>query len=479
MSIKLRLRMTYIAMLIIPTILIIILSNIFMSFMGGSSKYNMGEKMNNYSTKIISENNKLTKNISKQLAENPDKFLDKEYLLQLDENIGVRYTGIVLRIDGKVTYASEDIKKHLDPSLLPSFNSDKLEQQNKRLYILSQQDFKLKDGGEGSIFYALSTEGFKESFRENSIVVIVIALIILTLSNGILTYWVSKTIIKPLKELEKAANEIKQGNLEYLVNIYSKDEIGEVSHSFEEMRLRLKKSLELQQQYEENRKELISNISHDLKTPITSIKGYIEGIKDGIADTPEKMNKYVSTIYTKANYMDSLINDLFLYSKLDLNKVPFKFQVVDIVNYIKDCVEEISFDLNPSFVELTAEVPKKSIMVKLDVQELKRTIMNIVGNSIKYKGEGKLQIVIIVKESNEHIIVEIKDNGKGISKEALPYIFDRFYRAESSRETLIGGSGLGLAISKKIIEEHRGRIWAESEPGSGTSIFFSLIKECR
>lgn len=477
MSIKLRLRMTYIAMLIIPIMLIIILSNIFMSFMGGSSRYDMGEKLNNYSTKIISENNKLNRDISKTLVENPDKFLDKDYLLQLDKSIDVHYLGIVVRINSQVTYASEDIKKHLDASLLPLFNSDKLEQQNKKLYILNQQDFILKDGREGSIFYALSTEGFKNAFRENSIVVIIMALILLTFSNGILTYWVSKTIIKPLKELEKAANEIKQGNLEYSVSIYSKDEIGEVSHSFEEMRLRLKKSLELQQQYEENRKELISNISHDLKTPITSIKGYVEGIKDGIADTPEKMNKYVSTIYTKANYMDSLINDLFLYSKLDLNKVPFKFQVVDIVNYIKDCVEEISFDLNPSFIELRAQVPQKSIMVKLDVQELKRTIMNIVGNSIKYKGKDKLQIVIIVKENKDDIVIEIKDNGKGISKEALPYVFDRFYRAESSRETVIGGSGLGLAISKKIIEEHGGRIWAESELSSGTSIFFSLIKE--
>lgn len=476
MSIKVRLRVTYFAMLVVPCILIIILSNIFVSFMGGNSKYDLGEKTNNYTSKIISENNRINNKIIRQISDNPDKLLDKEYLSEMDKSIDVKYTGIILRKDNKVQFISKDIEKELNAALLPLFSSDKIEQKNKNLYILSKQDFYFTDGTEGSIFYALSTEGLKNTVRENFLIVIAVALVILALSTGALTYWVSKTIIKPLKELEKAANEIKLGNLEYSANISSRDEIGEVSHSFEEMRQRLKKSLELQQQYEENRKELISNISHDLKTPITAIKGYIEGIKDGIADTPEKMNRYVSTIYSKANYMDGLINDLFLYSKLDLNKVPFRFQEVDIVKYIKDCVEEISFDLDPASVELKFQVPEKSVMSRIDIQEIKRTITNIVGNSIKYKGVNKLQITIILKETDKKLIIEIRDNGKGIAKEALPYIFERFYRGEASRETTIGGSGLGLAISKKIIEEHGGRIWAESEIEKGTSIFFTLNK---
>jgi histidine kinase len=289
-----------------------------------------------------------------------------------------------------------------------------------------------------------------------------------------LSYWTSRTLVKPLKELEKAANEIKQGNLDYNIKINSKDEIAQLSKTFEEMRLRLKESLELQQQYEENRRELISNISHDLKTPITSIKGYVEGIKDGVADTPEKMDKYVTTIYTKAIYMDNLINDLFLFSKLDLNKENFKYQMVDMVSYIKDCVDEISFDLDTSEVELTSILPEKLIYAEIDVQQIKRTIMNIVGNSIKYKKDEKLKVDIILSESKDYITVEIKDNGKGIPEESLSYIFERFYRSDVSRGTTVGGTGLGLAIAKKIIEEHKGKIWAESELGEGTSIFFSL-----
>jgi histidine kinase len=481
MSIKLRLRFTYIAMLIIPFILIIIVSNIFMSYAVGEIDYSSGIKIqrNNYNlfTQIISSNNKLLRNINRQVLQSPNRFLDYDYLLQLEKNAAVPYTGIVLRVNNKIYYSSNYIERYLGEASLPAFNQDKAEAPNKNLYILGRHDFYLKDGSEGSIFYILNLEGFKKVFQENSIVIIISSLIILTLTNIILSYWVSKSIIKPLKELENAADEIKQGNLDYAININSKDEIGQLSNSFEEMRFRLKKSLELQQQYEENRKELISNISHDLKTPITSIKGYIEGIKDGVAVTPEKMDKYVSTIYTKATYMDSLINDLFLFSKLDLNKIEFKFQSVDIVNYLKDCVEEINFDLDHSVIDLTLYVPEKAIIVAVDVQQLKRTIMNIVGNSIKYKNDRKLDIDIVLKEDAESVIIGIKDNGKGIPKDALPYVFDRFYRADASRESIIGGSGLGLAIAKKIIEEHKGSIWIESELYKGTSIFFTLKKQ--
>jgi histidine kinase len=480
MSIKLKLRLTYIAMIVIPFILIVIISNIFMFFVGVEMDNYLGNKIqrNNYNLfyQIISSNNKLLRNINKQVLQDPDKFLEHEYLLELEKAAAVPYSGIVLKVNNKIEYSSDYLKNYLEEADLPSFNEDQQSQRNKNLYILGRNDFYFKDRREGSIFYVLYLEEFKGIFRENSIIIIISSFVILILTNIALSHWISKSLIKPLKELEKAADEIRQGNLDYAVHINSKDEVGQVSKSFEEMRLRLKKSLELQRQYEENRKELISNISHDLKTPITSIKGYVEGIKDGVADTPEKVDKYVSTIYTKAVYMDNLINDLFLFSKLDLNKVEFKFQSVDIINYLRDCVEEINFDLDLSAVNLTLEVPAKAIMVKLDVQQLKRTIMNIVGNSIKYKADRKLNINIGLKEEAEEVIVEIRDNGKGISKESLPYVFDRFYRADASRESRVGGSGLGLAIAKKIIEEHKGNTWIESELNKGTSIFFSLKK---
>ncbi|WP_017415464.1 HAMP domain-containing sensor histidine kinase [Clostridium tunisiense] len=478
MTIKSRLRLTYIAMIIIPFILIAVISNIFLNHVVGKVEEGNASKFekNTYKlfTEVITSNNKFQKKVNRQILQDPDKIVESEYLLELEKTSTVSNTGIVLVVNNKIIYESELVKDYIKVETLPPFNSEKKVPPGEGLYILGQQDFYLKDGSESSIFYIVNLETFKRIYRESSFIILIFSLIILILTNMMLSYWTSRTLVKPLKELEKAANEIKQGNLDYNIKINSKDEIAQLSQTFEEMRLRLKESLELQQQYEENRRELISNISHDLKTPITSIKGYVEGIKDGVADTPEKMDKYVTTIYTKAIYMDNLINDLFLFSKLDLNKENFKYQRVDMVSYIKDCVDEISFDLDTSEVELTSILPEKLIYAEIDVQQIKRTIMNIVGNSIKYKKDEKLKVDIILSESKDYITVEIKDNGKGIPEESLSYIFERFYRSDVSRGTTVGGTGLGLAIAKKIIEEHKGKIWAESELGEGTSIFFSL-----
>ena len=174
MSIKLRLRLTYIAMLIIPFILIVIVSNIFMSFVVGETEFSSGAKIqrNNYHllTQIISSNNKLLKNINKQALQDSDKFLDQEYLLQLEKSSTMPYTGIVLRSNNKIVYASDYIKKDLSDALLPSFSSERLDETSKDLYVLGQQDFYFSDGSEGSIFYILKTEGLKLAFRENSII---------------------------------------------------------------------------------------------------------------------------------------------------------------------------------------------------------------------------------------------------------------------------------------------------------------------
>lgn len=143
---------------------------------------------------------------------------------------------------------------------------------------------------------------------------------ILILTNGLLTYYVSKSIIKPISTLSTATKRISEGDLEYSVQSNKKDELGELTNTFEAMRLKLKGAEETQRRYEANRQELIARISHDLKTPLTSIKGYINGIQDGVANTPDKMKRYMDTIYRTANDMDGLIDELFLYSKLDLQR---------------------------------------------------------------------------------------------------------------------------------------------------------------
>jgi signal transduction histidine kinase len=243
------------------------------------------------------------------------------------------------------------------------------------------------------------------------------------------------------------------------------------------MRGKLKHSVNLQLQYEENRKELISNISHDLKTPVTSIKGYVEGILDGVADTPDKLDKYIKTIYAKATDMDRLIDELFLFSKLDLHNVPFHFEKVDLIRFLQDCTEELQFDLNEKGISLILEIPKDAAyQVAVDREKLKRVVLNILENAVKYMDQPQGLIKIRLTQQEEWVLVQIQDNGHGITAEALPHIFERFYRADPSRNSNTGGSGLGLAIVKQIVEGHGGEIRAASEIGVGTSIFFTIKK---
>ena len=170
-------------------------------------------------------------------------------------------------------------------------------------------------------------------------------LLIVFLTAALLIYWIYRTVSVPLAKLQKAARNIKEGNLDFEIKREADDEIGQLCQDFEEMRLRLKANAEEKVAYDRENKELISNISHDLKTPITAIKGYVEGIMDGVADTPEKMDRYIKTIYNKANEMDLLINELTLYSKIDTNRIPYNFTTISAENYFGDCAEDLHMEL--------------------------------------------------------------------------------------------------------------------------------------
>ena len=247
--------------------------------------------------------------------------------------------------------------------------------------------------------------------------------------------------------------------------------------SFEEMRKRLKDSAEEKLNNETESRALISNIAHDLKTPITAVKGYSEGLLDGVANTPEKRDKYIRTIYNKANEMDMLINELTLYSKIDTNKIPYNFQKININDYFQDCVEDIGLDLEEKNIGLAYYnyVDEDTIIIA-DTEQLRRVINNIVGNSVKYMDKPNGFINIRLKDVGDFIQVEIEDNGRGIAQKDLPYIFDRLYRADGSRNSATGGSGIGLSIVKKIIEDHGGKIWATSKVGTVTVMYFVIRK---
>lgn len=289
--------------------------------------------------------------------------------------------------------------------------------------------------------------------------------------------WVYRSIAVPLVKLKKATQNIKEGNLDFVLDVEGNDEFSELCQDFEEMRRRLKESTEEKNLIEKENKELISNISHDLKTPITAVKGYIEGIMDGVADTPEKMDRYVRTIYNKTNEMDHLINELTFYSKIDTNRIPYTFSKLNVEDYFADCAEEVGLELETRGIELVyANYVEKDVMVIADGEQIRRVIHNIISNAIKYMDKPKGIIQIRIKDVGDFIQIELEDNGKGIGPKDLPYIFDRFYRTDVSRNSSKGGNGIGLSIVKKILEDHGGKVWATSRLGIGTIMYFVLRK---
>lgn len=302
-------------------------------------------------------------------------------------------------------------------------------------------------------------------------------IIILAVTNGLLTYFVSRSIIKPIRRLTLSARKIREGDLEFSIATNKKDELGELSNTFEAMRLSLKQAKEDQSRYERNRQELIASISHDLSTPLTSIKGYVKGIQDGVANTPEKLERYMDIIDKTADDMDGLIDNLFRYSKLDIEQISFKFEEVDLYSFFTDFVDELAFDLETEKGMAVLKAAKNDdYIVKADREQLRRVVTNIVQNSLKYMNKDYKKIVVFLKSGPHHVKIEMKDNGGGIAKQDIPHIFESFYRTDASRNSSTGGSGLGLAIVKKIIEEHGGTIWADSSQGEGISIYFTLKK---
>ena len=301
--------------------------------------------------------------------------------------------------------------------------------------------------------------------------------IILIVTSAIITAWLNKDVYRPLKELSVAMQHISVGDFDYHMNGRRRDEIGLLFDNYEQMRLQLKESEEEKAQNEKKSKELVSNISHDLKTPITSIKGYVEGIMDGVADTPEKMDRYIKTIYNKANDMNRLINELTIYSGIDSNRIPYHFHKLNVADYFNDCVEEVGLDLEGQNIRLNySNMTPPDTLVIADPEQMKRVINNIVSNSVKYMNRTNGTIDIRILDEIDSIRVELEDNGKGVSAKEIGRIFERFYRTDASRNSSQGGSGIGLSIVKKIIEDHGGYIWATSKEGEGTCMHFVLRK---
>ena len=431
--------------------------------------------------------NRITRGVYNEIKlialRSPEKLEDVEFIKELNSEIKNKYSFITVRKNGEYIYTGDEEKLSKVSNSLPDFgvygsNVDGgIYIGGKNPFLVKAQDFYFSDGEEGTILVLTDLNVLVPQIKSLVIQGIISFLIILSLTAFVLILWIYRSILRPLNVLRIATNQIREGDLDYKVVSYSEDEIGELCNDFEKMRIRLKNLIEAQLKYEEDIKELISNISHDLKTPLTAIKGYAEGLNDGVADTKEKQEKYLKTISSKANDMSVLVDELSYYAKIDSDTVPYSFKGVSLQEYFNDCIEDLKLDTEIKNTEIILNnYVDSSVYVVADGEQLKRVIHNIVGNSVKYLDKEKGLIQIRIRDIGEYVQLEIEDNGSGIGKDELPFIFERFYRADASRNSKKGGSGLGLAIAKKVIEDHSGQIWAESETGKGTTIIFTLKK---
>lgn len=442
----------------------------------------------------------------------PDTFAYASNLTQINQSLQARDSFIVVRREESDYYVgNHELYDKLES--LPGFSgyrsgfSNSIFIDNSIPCLIKGKDFYFSDKSQGQIFL-ITDLAYILPVWEQSVKQLILSLILVIIATAfLLIFWIYNSIVKPLNILRIATMQIGAGNLDTPVHVNSTDEIGQLCRDFEEMRIRLKEMIEERIQYEEDTREMISSMAHDLQTPLTSIKGYTEGILDGVSNTPEKQEKYLRTIYAKAADMSYLVDELSVFSRIEQNNLPYHFIPIHLHDYFSDCIDEFALDLETTHITIQYEnTTNPDTHVYADPEQIKRVIQNIIGNSRKYldKPQGHIDIRIedvpapkpippLYRQLNrdgtdvepdtppklpdQFVLIEIRDNGPGIEAKDLSNIFHRFFRADASRNSSKRGSGLGLAIVKKIIEDHGGRVWAQSTYGEGTSIFFTLRKQ--
>lgn len=483
MSIKARLAMMLVLGLVIPILLVSLVSPLV-----GNGRFN-GPMADMQLTQARYLNKPEVKNTIKsvvdeltiELEKNPDKIYDNIFMDKLNDELQEIQASVVVSSpeEGHI-YVMEGFEapfKQIDISE-ERLSDDEIKVFDWKYQFIMHRTFQFKNTKGSNINIMILTK-YEEATKVKRLIFRNITMIVtfFIIVYTVLVYHAARSITKPLEKLKIATEKITDGDFTYRIGVYTKDKIGEVSKAFDYMMERAETAVTLKRKYEDNRKELIASISHDLKTPLTAIKINAASINDGIADTEEKKEKAFAVITNKIEYMQTLIEELFLYSKLDMNNEEFKFQEVPLNRFVEDVVEEWEMEHNPEDVKVVFDYKKSdSYLMDMDVDKLKRVMVNILDNSVKYGGVKPLLIHMDLKreyKKNKYIL-SINDNGVGVPEEETKKLFDHFYRVDVSRNSETSGSGLGLAISKRIIEGHQGSIEAISGLNKGMHISVTL-----
>ncbi|WP_019914669.1 sensor histidine kinase [Paenibacillus sp. HW567] len=300
-----------------------------------------------------------------------------------------------------------------------------------------------------------------------------IAAIVLT--NRFLTRFVFKRIKQPLDTLVDGVHQLRDGNLDVRIRYENKDEFASVCEDFNDMAVRLKESVQLIQKQEENRKELLAGISHDLRSPLTSVRAYSEGLLDGVAQTRESQINYIRMIKTKAEDIDRMVAKIFLFSKMDLGDYPYDPEALEVNQEILSLVKATAEEYRENGLEVSVTaLAADHVLIFADPVQLNSIFTNLLENSLKYKIKEQGHVSIRTEVKGNEVLIYVDDDGPGVPVEALDKLFDVFYRSDPSRKNPNKGSGLGLAITAKAVDRMGGSIHAEPSPAGGLCMVIKL-----
>lgn len=321
----------------------------------------------------------------------------------------------------------------------------------------------------------LSYDTLKVVIALSAIILIFGIFMSILLTNRFLTKFVFQKIEHPLNMLSEGVRQIRDGNLDYRIVYETDDEFKPICAIFNEMAVRLKASVDLTQQHEQNRKELLAGISHDLRSPLTSIQAYVEGLMDGVPKTPVAQQKYLETIKNKAEDIDRMVGDLFMFSKMEMGEYPYHPKFVQLDEELKQLVSSVESEYAKRGLQISTKT-LVSATVFVDTEQLRRVLVNVLENSLKYKNKETGLLTISLQEKKDGYQLSLCDDGPGVPNESLPRLFDAFYRSDPARQNPNQGSGLGLSITAGAVHRMGGKIHAEPGEMGGLSIVIWLPK---
>ncbi|MBC8468172.1 MAG: HAMP domain-containing protein [Planctomycetes bacterium] len=288
-------------------------------------------------------------------------------------------------------------------------------------------------------------------------------------------YFLSRSITFPISRMQEAAQRIAKGDFSRKVNIKSKDELGDLAKSLNIMAAELQQKMDNLKRMDRVRTDFVANVSHELKTPLTLIKGYIETLEDRAIDDKEKARKFISIIKEHASRLENIIEDLLSLSELELSKDCLNRTEFDMKKLIDEVALSFGYAIDTKRHEFNIDQQGDDFRIRADRDKIGQVIVNLIDNAIKYTNEAG-QINILLHEQQNEITITIRDNGIGIPKEDVDRVFERFYRVDKARSRELGGTGLGLGIAKHIVLAHNGEISIESRINKGTKVLIRLPK---